>query len=78
MKLSGLQKEVLSLYRQCLRESRRKPAVSTRLGLPVGWGTSCIKKELTVYRALGRTLSRSRGKACRPFEHEDDEDPDSF
>ncbi|KAH8884439.1 hypothetical protein GQ53DRAFT_829688 [Thozetella sp. PMI_491] len=25
MRLSGLQKEVLGLYRQCLRESRRKP-----------------------------------------------------
>lgn len=27
MRLSGLQKEVLSLYRQCLRESRKKPQV---------------------------------------------------
>ncbi|KAL1879917.1 hypothetical protein VTK73DRAFT_6613 [Phialemonium thermophilum] len=25
MRLSGLQREVLSLYRQCLRESRKKP-----------------------------------------------------
>ncbi|MCJ1230526.1 hypothetical protein MMC12_007200 [Toensbergia leucococca] len=25
MKLSGLQKEVLSLYRKCLREARKKP-----------------------------------------------------
>ncbi|KAI1824502.1 complex 1 protein-domain-containing protein [Xylaria intraflava] len=25
MRLSGLQKEVLSLYRRCLRESRKKP-----------------------------------------------------
>ncbi|KAH6604687.1 hypothetical protein Trco_006394 [Trichoderma cornu-damae] len=25
MRLSGLQKEVLALYRQCLRECRRKP-----------------------------------------------------
>ncbi|KAI6785887.1 uncharacterized protein J7T54_006226 [Emericellopsis cladophorae] len=25
MRLSGLQKEVLALYRHCLRESRRKP-----------------------------------------------------
>ncbi|KAH8177656.1 complex 1 protein (LYR family) domain-containing protein [Sarocladium implicatum] len=25
MRLSGLQKEVLGLYRQCLRESRKKP-----------------------------------------------------
>ncbi|KAK0630058.1 complex 1 protein-domain-containing protein [Bombardia bombarda] len=25
MRLSGLQKEVLSLYRQCLRECRKKP-----------------------------------------------------
>lgn len=28
MRLSGLQKEVLALYRNCLRESRKKPAVS--------------------------------------------------
>jgi hypothetical protein len=27
MRLSGLQKEVLALYRRCLRESRAKPAV---------------------------------------------------
>ncbi|KAH6619538.1 complex 1 protein-domain-containing protein [Chaetomium sp. MPI-SDFR-AT-0129] len=26
MRLSGLQKEVLSLYRQCLRECRKKPS----------------------------------------------------
>ncbi|GJN72973.1 hypothetical protein PLIIFM63780_007039 [Purpureocillium lilacinum] len=30
MRLSGLQKEVLALYRQCLRESRKKPQ-STRV-----------------------------------------------
>ncbi|KAG6013223.1 hypothetical protein E4U43_007429 [Claviceps pusilla] len=29
MRHSGLQKEVLSLYRHCLRESRKKPAVSS-------------------------------------------------
>ncbi|KAG8421696.1 hypothetical protein J3458_003550 [Metarhizium acridum] len=29
MRLSGLQKEVLALYRSCLRQSRKKPA-STR------------------------------------------------
>ncbi|VUC27822.1 unnamed protein product [Clonostachys rosea] len=29
MRLSGLQKEVLALYRRCLRESRKKPE-STR------------------------------------------------
>lgn len=28
MRLSGLQREVLSLYRKCLREARKKPAVS--------------------------------------------------
>ena len=27
-RLSGLQRDVLKLYRQCLRESRKKPAVS--------------------------------------------------
>ncbi|OAQ81569.1 complex 1 protein (LYR family) domain-containing protein [Purpureocillium lilacinum] len=30
MRLSGLQKEVLALYRQCLRESRKKPQVRAR------------------------------------------------
>ncbi|KAJ0108513.1 hypothetical protein J7T55_002117 [Diaporthe amygdali] len=29
-RLSGLQKEVLSLYRQCLRETRKKPDVNIR------------------------------------------------
>jgi hypothetical protein len=28
MRLSGLQRGVLALYRKCLRESRKKPAVS--------------------------------------------------
>ncbi|KAL2126332.1 hypothetical protein VTI74DRAFT_1169 [Chaetomium olivicolor] len=28
MRLSGLQKEVLGLYRQCLRECRKKPEAS--------------------------------------------------
>ena len=28
IRLSGLQREVLALYRKCLRESRKKPAVS--------------------------------------------------
>lgn len=27
MRLSGLQREVLKLYRQCLREARKKPEV---------------------------------------------------
>ncbi|KAJ9157843.1 hypothetical protein NKR23_g657 [Pleurostoma richardsiae] len=30
MRLSGLQKEVLSLYRQCLRESRKKPGATRK------------------------------------------------
>ncbi|AEO66135.1 0d5c62a4-349d-41d6-8b34-0403289286d6 [Thermothielavioides terrestris] len=30
MRLSGLQKEVLALYRQCLRECRKKPAASRK------------------------------------------------
>lgn len=29
MRLSGLQRDVLALYRQCLRESRKKPEVHT-------------------------------------------------
>ena len=28
MRMSGLQREVLALYRHCLRESRKKPLVS--------------------------------------------------
>lgn len=34
MRLSGLQKEVLTLYRQCLRESRKKPKVCTPARAP--------------------------------------------
>lgn len=30
-RLSGLQREVLALYRQCLREIRKKPVVSHKL-----------------------------------------------
>ncbi|KAG7292648.1 hypothetical protein NEMBOFW57_002684 [Staphylotrichum longicolle] len=30
MRLSGLQKEVLSLYRNCLRECRKKPEASRK------------------------------------------------
>lgn len=30
-RLSGLQREVLSLYRKCLRETRKKPLVGTTL-----------------------------------------------
>lgn len=29
MRLSGLQRDVLKLYRQCLREARKKPLVCT-------------------------------------------------
>lgn len=34
MRLSGLQREVLSLYRKCLREARKKPAVRGLLSYP--------------------------------------------
>ncbi|KAJ3473357.1 hypothetical protein NLG97_g10349 [Lecanicillium saksenae] len=34
MRLSGLQKEVLGLYRHCLRESRNKPEVSAMPPMP--------------------------------------------
>ncbi|KAL2200054.1 complex 1 protein-domain-containing protein [Corynascus similis CBS 632.67] len=30
MRLSGLQKEVLALYRQCIRECRKKPEASRK------------------------------------------------
>ncbi len=30
MRLSGIQKEVLSLYRSCLRECRKKPEASRK------------------------------------------------
>lgn len=33
VRLSGLQKEVLSLYRQCLRETRKKPDVTSHPSL---------------------------------------------
>lgn len=35
-RLSGLQKEVLVLYRSCLREARKKPEVSPPLALLLG------------------------------------------
>ncbi|KAJ5083283.1 hypothetical protein N7456_012710 [Penicillium angulare] len=46
-RLSGLQREVLSLYRQCLREIRKKPTV--RITLP-RWETSWaeFQKHLSV------------------------------
>jgi succinate dehydrogenase assembly factor 1 len=30
MRLSGIQKEVLALYRQCIRECRKKPEASRK------------------------------------------------
>ena len=36
MKLSGLQREVLSLYRKCLRETRKKPMVRRSLNPLIG------------------------------------------
>ncbi|KAI4750333.1 hypothetical protein E4T45_14758 [Aureobasidium sp. EXF-8846] len=33
-RLSGLQREILSLYRKCLRETRKKPAVRRKAKLP--------------------------------------------
>jgi hypothetical protein len=35
MRLSGLQKEVLKLYRQCFREARKKPEVRFNYPSPV-------------------------------------------
>lgn len=40
MRLSGLQKEVLALYRSCLRESRKKPAVGYPFAIPRHWTLS--------------------------------------
>jgi Complex 1 protein (LYR family) len=34
MRLSGLQRDVLQLYRQCLREARKKPPVCTFKNIP--------------------------------------------
>lgn len=35
VRYSGLQKEVLGLYRQCLREARKKPEVRENPGFPL-------------------------------------------
>ena len=39
MRLSGLQREVLKLYRKCLREANKKPQVIARLDWPIKWLT---------------------------------------
>jgi Complex 1 protein (LYR family) len=50
-RLSGLQREVLSLYRKCLRETRKKPLVGTlpslflRLSLMITDSSIGIKKQ---------------------------------
>lgn len=48
-RLSGLQREILSLYRKCLRETRKKPAVRLCDNLPGG------RYILTLNRMQGQT-----------------------
>ena len=57
MRLSGLQKEVLKLYRQCFREARKKPKVDQSFGLYLR-----CESLLTRLRVLNRTSMMSRGK----------------
>ena len=58
MKLSGLQKSVLSLYRQCLRETKKKPAVSAIM-------TSHVIILLNVCRYLKRISGILQGRFDR-------------
>ncbi|KAF5125935.1 Succinate dehydrogenase assembly factor 1, mitochondrial [Metarhizium anisopliae] len=59
MRLSGLQKEVLALYRSCLRESRKKPATLDAVAQAL---------LLTHERALELISSNSRGR-CTAKKH---------
>lgn len=58
-RLSGLQKEVLVLYRSCLREARKKPEVSSPLTLllELAW----VNTDTNNYRQVGNTLKYLRG-----------------
>jgi hypothetical protein len=56
MKYSGLQREVLSLYRTCLRESRKKPAVSLQY--------DALKLSSNRHRIPGCTSSHLQGRLC--------------
>lgn len=56
-RLSGLQKEVLALYRHCLRESRKKPVVSEKLQAR----HKAEGKSDAFLRRQGRILSSLRG-----------------
>lgn len=55
MRLSGLQREVLGLYRTCLRESRKKPHVRAK-------SRPFERITHTSYRKLERILSRTQGE----------------
>jgi len=61
MRLSGIQKEVLSLYRRCLREAVKKPIVSVAypiLSSPVQLLSSHV---MTLFRMYGIILRHIRG-----------------
>lgn len=59
MRYSGLQREVLSLYRKCLRESRKKPAVSV---VDKFWKLLRLNSNC---RMLGHVSNPSHGKLCK-------------
>lgn len=59
-RLSGLQKEVLALYRQCLRETRKKPQVRNDRHALLQPSTTLTGTRGTRKRAL--TLKDSSGK----------------
>jgi hypothetical protein len=66
MRLSGLQREVLSLYRSCLREARNKPIVSMLLPRPAQPESSTPSfANQTVSRRQEITLDNSRGMSSR-------------
>ncbi|KAL2857712.1 hypothetical protein BJY01DRAFT_112965 [Aspergillus pseudoustus] len=62
-RLSGLQREVLSLYRNCLREIRKKPVVSSPPSAFSPSAGNCYRQVTLTIHAFRRTQeSRSNFK----------------
>lgn len=60
-KLSGLQREVLSLFRQCLREVQKKPVVRIIHSLESPLGASAWRKSLANIFHVSFALCRRQG-----------------
>lgn len=61
MRLSGLQREVLKLYRKCLREARKKPEVKITMPSPLTPTTDDRN------RTLGATSNLMQGRSTTPM-----------